>query len=187
MATVGYVRVSSTGQSLAVQMEKLAGCDPIYQEQRTGVTDQRPQLNACLQCLRRGDTLVVTKLDRLARSTLHLCQIADMLKRKGVTLRVLDQALDTSDATGRFLFTMLGAIAQFETELRAERQADGIANARARGIHFGRRPALTPDQIAELQTRRQQGALIKTLMVEYQLGKTALYKYLNGVQPKADE
>src|SRR5690349_17658422 len=143
MAEVGYARVSSVGQSLAVQLEKLAGCDPIYQEKRSGVSDRRPQLDACLQYLRRGDTLVVTKLDRLARSTLHLCQIADTLQRKGVALRVLDQALDTSDATGRLLFNMLGAIAQFETEIRAERQADGIANARARGVAFGRRPALT--------------------------------------------
>lgn len=183
MALVGYARVSSVGQSLAVQLEKLAGCEPIYQEKRSGATDQRPQLDACVQYLRRGDTLVVTKLDRLARSTLHLCQLADVLQRKGVALRVLDQAIDTSDATGRLLFNMLGAIAQFETEIRAERQADGIANARARGVAFGRRPALTTEQITELRERRRQGALIKTLMADYHLGKTAVYRYLDGVEP----
>jgi DNA invertase Pin-like site-specific DNA recombinase len=183
MALVGYARVSSVGQSLAVQLEKLQGCDPIFQEKRSGTSDNRPQLAACLQYVRRGDTLVVTKLDRLARSTLHLCQLADTLQRKGVALRVLDQAIDTSDATGRLLFNMLGAIAQFETEIRAERQLDGIAHARARGVAFGRRPALTPEQVMELRERRQQGVLIKDLMAAYGLGKTALYRYLGGIQP----
>ena len=183
MARVGYARVSSTGQSLAVQLQKLADCDPIYQEKRSGTTDTRSQLAACLSYLRNGDTLVVTKLDRLARSTLHLCQIADALQKKGVALCVLDQAIDTGDATGRLLFNMLGAIAQFETEIRAERQADGIANARARGVAFGRRPALTAPQIDELRTRRRQGALIKTLMEDYGLGKTAVYRYLDGIEP----
>jgi DNA invertase Pin-like site-specific DNA recombinase len=183
MALVGYARVSSVGQSLAVQLEKLQGCDPIFQEKRSGTSDNRPQLAACLQYVRRRDTLVVTKLDRLARSTLHLCQLADTLQRKGVALRVLDQAIDTSDATGRLLFNMLGAIAQFETEIRAERQLDGIANARARGVAFGRRPALTPEQVTELHARRRQGVLIKDLMAEYGLGKTALYRYLGGIEP----
>ena len=187
MTLVGYARVSSVGQSLAVQLEKLQGCDPIFQEKRSGTSDNRPQLAACLQYVRRGDTLVVTKLDRLARSTLHLCQLAETLQQKGVALRVLDQAIDTSDATGRLLFNMLGAIAQFETEIRAARQLDGIANARARGVAFGRRPALTPEQVAELRQRRQQGALIKTLMADYGLGKTALYRYLNGAAPLAED
>ena len=180
MALIGYARVSSVGQSLAVQLDKLQGCDPIFQEKRSGTSDKRPQLAACLQYVRRGDTLVVTKLDRLARSTLHLCQLAETLQRNGVALRVLDQAIDTSDATGRLLFHMLGAIAQFETEIRAERQLDGIANARARGVAFGRRPALTSEQIVELRERRQQGVLIKTLMADYGRGQTALYRYLSG-------
>ena len=122
MALVGYARVSSVGQTLAVQLDKLQQCDKIFQEKVTGVTDKRPQLQACLEYVRQGDTLVVTKLDRLARSTLHLCQIAEELERKQVALQVLDQNIDTNSATGRLLFNMLGAIAQFETEIRAERQ-----------------------------------------------------------------
>ncbi|MBA3469930.1 MAG: recombinase family protein [Herpetosiphonaceae bacterium] len=173
------------GQSLAVQLDKLQDCDPIFQEKRSGATDYRPQLATWLQYVRRGDILVVTKLNRLARSTLHLCQLAETLQRKGVALRVLDQAIDTSDATGLLLFNMLGAIAQFETEIRAERQLEGIANARARGVAFGRRPALTPEQVVELRERRQQGILIKTLMADYGLGKTALYRYLNRAAPPA--
>ncbi len=131
MALVGYARVSSVGQSLEVQLDKLKSCTKVYQEKRSGVLHQRPQLQACLEYVREGDTLVVTRLDRLARSTLHLCQIAEELERKQVNLQVLDQNIDTANATGRLLFNMLGAIGQFETELRAERQMDGMKNTQA--------------------------------------------------------
>jgi DNA invertase Pin-like site-specific DNA recombinase len=129
--------------------------------------------------VREGDTLVVTRLDRLARSTLHLCQIADELKRKTVNLQVLDQSIDTSDATGRLLFNMLGAIAQFETEIRAERQLDGIQKAKERGVQSVRQKSLTKLQIAELRQRRMEGELIKTLMKDYDLSKATIYRYLN--------
>jgi DNA invertase Pin-like site-specific DNA recombinase len=179
MALVGYARVSSVGQSLDVQLDKLQHCDKIYQEKKSGATDKRPGLAACLEYVREGDTLVVTRLDRLARSTLHLCQIAAELQRKQVNLQVLDQNIDTSDATGRLLFHMLGAIAQFETEIRAERQMDGIQKAKERGVRFGQVKKLTAPQIAELQKRRKQGTLIKTLMKDYQLSKATVYRYLN--------
>jgi DNA invertase Pin-like site-specific DNA recombinase len=143
------------------------------------VGGKRPRLEACLEYVREGDTLVVTRLDRLARSTLHLCQIAAELHRKQVHLRVLDQHIDTSDATGRRLFHMLGAIAQFETELRAERQMDGIQKARARGVHLGRKKHLTRQQVTELRQRRADGALVKTLMREYALSKAIVYRYLS--------
>ena len=122
MALVGYARVSSVGQSLDVQLEKLKDCHKIFQEKKSAAGGKRPQLLQCLEYVREGDILVVTRLDRLARSTLHLCQIADELKRKEVELQVLDQNINTADATGRLLFNMLGAINQFETEIRAERQ-----------------------------------------------------------------
>ncbi len=121
----------------------------------------------------------MTRLDRLARSTLHLCQIAAELERKQVNLKVLDQNIDTTDATGRLLFNMLGAIAQFETEIRAERQMDGIQKAKEKGVHFGRKKTLTKEQIAELQHRRGQGTLIKTLMKDYRLSKASVYRYLS--------
>ena len=105
MEFVGYARVSSVGQSLDVQLAKLATCKKIFQEKQTGTTDKRPQLSACLDYVREGDTLIVTHLDRLARSTLHLCKIADELERKKVNLKVIDQNKDTSDATGRFLLS----------------------------------------------------------------------------------
>jgi DNA invertase Pin-like site-specific DNA recombinase len=180
MALVGYARVSSIGQSLDVQLEKLGYCDKVFQEKKSGASGQRPRLNACLEYVREGDTLVVTRLDRLARSTLHLCQIAHELERKQVHLHVLDQHLDTSDATGRLLFNMLGAIAQFETESRAERQMDGIQQAKARGVHFGPKKRLIEAQIAELRRRREQGELIKTLMQDYGLSKVSVYRYLGA-------
>lgn len=178
MAKVGYARVSSVGQSLDVQIEKFSTCDKLFEEKRSGATDARPQLKHCLDYVREGDQLIVTRIDRLARSTLHLCQIAENLREKGVDLVVLDQNIDTSDATGRLLFNMLGAIGQFETEIRAERQMDGIKRAKDRGIQFGKRPALTDDQVAELRDKRNQGTLIKDLMAHYGLSKATIYRYL---------
>ena len=178
MAIVGYARVSSVGQSLDVQLDKLKHCDKIYQEKQSGTNSQRPKLKACLEYIREEDTLVVTRLARLARSTLHLCQIADILKQKQVNLQVLDQNINTSDATGRLLFNMLGAIAQFESEIRAERQMDGIVKAKERGVPFGRQKKITTQQIEELQERRKSGTLIKTLMADYNLSKASVYRYL---------
>jgi DNA invertase Pin-like site-specific DNA recombinase len=179
MAFVGYARVSSVGQSLDVQLDKLGHCDKIFQEKKSGASGARPRLDDCLEYVREGDALVVTRLDRLARSTLHLCQIADALARKQVNLQVLDQHIDTSDATGRLLFNMLGAIAQFETEIRAERQMDGIEKAKKRGVRFGPKKRLTEAQTAELQKRREQGELIKTLMQDYGISKVSVYRYLH--------
>ena len=109
MALVGYARVSSVGQSLAVQRDKLHHCDKLFQEKKSGASYTRPRLQACLEYVREGDTLVVTRLDRLARSTLHLCQIADALARKQVHLQVVDQNIDTGNATGRLLFQYVGS------------------------------------------------------------------------------
>ena len=104
MALIGYARVSSVGQSLDVQRDKLSHCEKVFEEKKSGASGKRPRLEACLEYVRAGDSLVITRLDRLARSTLHLCQIADELQRKGVYLQVIDQNIDTSNATGRLLF-----------------------------------------------------------------------------------
>jgi DNA invertase Pin-like site-specific DNA recombinase len=175
---VGYARVSTQDQDLTVQRERLAHCEKLYADRASGTTDKRPQLEACLDFVREGDTLVVTRLDRLARSTLHLYQIADRLAHQGVHLHILDQALDTHTETGRLLFGMLAVIAQFETELRAERQREGIAKAKRGGVHFGRTKALTPAEAEELRTLRGQGVRLTALMQRYHIGKTAVYRYL---------
>jgi DNA invertase Pin-like site-specific DNA recombinase len=187
MALVGYARVSSVGQSLDVQLDKLKHCKKIFQEKKSGTNQKRWQLEACLEYVREEDTLVVTRLDRLARSTLHLCQIADELKRKGVELQVIDQNINTGDATGRLLFNMLGAIAQFETEIRAERQMDGIAKAKQKGVRFGAQKKLSGEQIEELKQKREAGVLIKTLMKDYNLSKASVYRYLENIDSSDSE
>ena len=182
MSMIGYARVSSIGQKLDVQLEKLENqdCEKIYQEKESATnTNKRPQLMACLDYVREGDSLVITKLDRLARSTLDLCNIAKRLEDKKVTLQVIDQNIDTSSSTGRLMFNMLATIAQFETEIRAERQMDGIKKAQANGVLFGRVKTLTPDQVKELKSKRQSGILIIELMAEYKLSKKSIYNYFD--------
>jgi len=175
---VGYARVSTQDQDLTIQRERLAHCEKLYEEKASGTDAARPQLQACLDYVRERDTIVITRLDRLARSTLHLCQIAEHLAHKGVHLQVLDQQVDTHTPTGRMLFGMLAVIAQFETELRAERQREGIAKAKQAGGHFGRRKALTSEEAAALRAERAQGGTLRVLMRRYGMGTTALYRYL---------
>lgn len=182
MSVVGYARVSSVGQSLAVQRAKLSHCDKVFEEKRSGTTTiNRPALQECLNYLREGDTLVITKLDRLARSTLHLTQIAEMLKEDNVELVVTDQNIDTSTPTGRLLFSMLGAIGEFENEIRRERQMDGIRASLERGVKFGAKPKLTPDQVQEMRQKRAGGVLIKELMREYRISKATVYRLLGDL------
>ena len=109
----------------------------------------------------------------------HLCQIAQERQRKRVHLQVLDPHLDTRDATGRLLFNMLGAMAQFETEIRAERQIDGVQKAKERGVRFGAKKKLTPKQVSELQQRREQGVRIQSLMQDDGSSKVSGYRYLS--------
>ena len=115
MTVVGYARVSSLGQDLTVQLEKLSGCDKVFKEKRSGVDAGRPALKACLDYLREGDTLVVTKLDRLARSTSDLYRIVSELMQRGVEFKVLDDpSIDTSSRTGKLVMGILALIAEFE-------------------------------------------------------------------------
>lgn len=178
MAVIGYARVSSLGQSLDVQLDKLKDCDKIFQEKRSGIDNTRSELKNALEYIREGDVFMVTRLDRLARSTAHLCKIAETLVQKSVALKVLDQNIDTKDATGRLLFNMLGAIGQFETEIRAERQMDGILKAKNKGVKFGKEKALKKEQLEELKQKRTQGIKIKNLMQEFKLSKATVYRYL---------
>lgn len=180
MSIIGYARVSSTGQSLDVQIDKLNqyGCNKTYQDKISGTTADRPELKQCLDYVREGDQLVITKLDRLARSTLHLTQIADMLQQKGVELVVIDQHIDTSTPTGKLLFNMLASIAEFETEIRKERQLEGIAKAKSRGTRMGARPKLSDSQINQLQDDRVNGMTIPELTRKYNVSKATVYRLL---------
>jgi len=189
MAIVGYARVSSSGQSLAVQLDKLseAGCTEVFQEKRSGLTAQRPALKECLRFVRKGDVLVITRLDRLARSTLDLHKIVQELDDRGVGFRVLDQPIDTTTKEGRLMFSIIASIAQFETELRKERQMEGIEKAKENGVKFGRQALLTNAQVAEMRLKRESGILIKNLMSEYGLSKASVYRLLRGHSAKQTE
>lgn len=140
MATIGYARVSTTGQSLDAQLNALSNCDKIFQEKISGAKDDRPQLQLMLEFVREGDSVVVTKLDRLARNTRHLLEIAELLAKKKVTLKIQNLGIDTGTPTGKLMLTMVGAIATFERELMLERQAEGIAVAKQNGKYKGRKP-----------------------------------------------
>jgi DNA invertase Pin-like site-specific DNA recombinase len=179
---VGYARVSSTGQSLDVQLDKLTayGCTKVFAEKRSGrQADSRPELQACLCFIREGDTLVITKLDRMARSVLDLAKIADQLKQKQVALRVLDQALDTGTPEGKLMFSLLGAFAEFENDIRSERQADGIAKAKQKGVAFGRKRALTAEQCQRIKTlREEENFSVPQLAERFNVGPATIYRAL---------
>ena len=181
MAVVGYARVSSVGQSLEVQQEKLIsyGVDKLFAENLSGTTAALPELKSCLEYVREGDVLVITKLDRLARSTLHLHKIVNDLNDRGVGFKVLDQSIDTTTKEGRLLFSILASLAEFETELRAERTNEGRIAAMERGVKFGAKPKLTENQIVEMKQKRSQGVLIKDLMSEYKLSKASVYRLMS--------
>jgi len=178
--TIGYARVSSIGQSLEVQLDKLKDCDKVFQEMRSGKqTDNRPELLKALEYVRKGDSLVISRLDRMARSVLDLAKIAERLKKKGVALKVLDQSIDTSTSEGKLMFHMLGAFAEFENDIRRERQQDGIAKALSKGVKFGRKPALTGEQQATIRRMRgKEGFTIAQLMERFQVGRTTVYRAL---------
>ena len=180
MSKIGYGRVSSTGQSLDVQLEKLKHCSKIYQEKKSGRTDNREQLQLALDYVREGDVFVITKLDRLGRSTRDLLNIVNKLETKGVQLQVLDQNIDTGTPTGKLMFTMLSSIAEFENELRRERQSDGIILAKSRGVELGRKSKLSPTQVSEMKIKRESGVKIKDLMSEYSLSKASVYRLMTS-------
>lgn len=179
---IGYARVSSLEQNLDIQVEKLEqeGCSKIYQEKLSGVDSKRPELAKCLDYVREGDTLIITRLDRLARSVLHLNQISQLLQEKKVEFKVIDQHIDTTTSLGRLMFNILGAFAEFENEIRKERQMDGILKAKKRGVQFGGQFKLTLEEVEELKRKREDGVLIRELMAEYNLSKATVYRYLNS-------
>ena len=183
MTRVGYARVSSTGQSLEIQLEKLtqAKCDRIYKEKRSGRTADRPEFQSCMNYLREGDTLIITRLDRLARSVVHLAQLAKRFEKEKINLIVIDQNIDTSTSTGRLMFNMLASIAEFENDLRTERQAEGIAKAKENGVKFGRPTKLKEQLCKAIHVRRTEGATIGQLAKEFKLGEATIYRALKTV------
>ena len=180
MALYGYARVSTDDQDTAIQREALAraGCSIVREEKKSGTTRQgRTELETLLSFLRPGDTLVVTRIDRLARSMRDLQNIVGELKDRGIFLRATEQPIDTNTAAGKAFLDILGVFAEFETNLRKERQMEGIAKAKAAGVYKGKgRPAkLSPENARALKAKGYSAADIA-----YELGcnRTWVYKLL---------
>ena len=153
MTIIGYARVSTTDQDLSIQEAalKAAGCDVIRAEKRSGTsTNGRTELQTVLDFLRSGDVLMVTRIDRLARSIGDLQDIVRAVKEKGASLRATEQPIDTSTAAGKCFLDMLGVFAEFETNLRRERQLEGIAKAKAEGVYKGRKPKIDRAEVERL-------------------------------------
>jgi DNA invertase Pin-like site-specific DNA recombinase len=160
MTTIGYARVSTDGQSIQGQTETLhgVGCARIFAEKISGAYSDRPALAKALAALGEGDTLIVTKLDRLARSTRDLLNTLDAIGKAGASFKSLgDPWADTTTPHGRLMLTVLGGLAEFERYLILTRTAEGRTRAKANGQRFGRKPSLTPYQRAEALRRRAQG------------------------------
>jgi DNA invertase Pin-like site-specific DNA recombinase len=178
---IGYARVSTTGQDYQTQLAKLqaAGCVEIFSEKQSGKdTDHREQLQAAIRFARKGDVLVVTKLDRLARSISDLWKIASELQAKDAGFRVLDQeGMDTSSATGKLLFNILGSIAEFERDLINARTAEGRIAAKERGVKFGRKAKLTDEQVGEIKADVKAGQLsMQAIADKYGIARNSVYR-----------
>lgn len=180
MSTYGYARVSTTDQDLTIQHDALtaAGCDVIRSEKVSGTSRKgRPELETLMQFLRDGDALVVTRLDRLARSMADLTDIVEELQAKGVALKATEQPVDTSTAAGKAFLQMLGVFAEFETNLRKERQAEGIAKARADGKYKGRKQSIDVEAVRAL---RSEGLGASEIAKRLGIARTSVYRVLQG-------
>ena len=178
---VGYARVSSVGQSLDIQNEALAqaGCEKVFSEKMSGrAASDRIELQNAVDFVRDGDTLVVTRLDRLARSVGDLHQIIEKLAAKNVGFRCLNQSgVGTDSSTGKLMLSILGAVAQFENDIRRERQMEGIAKAKAEGRYKGRPASIDPNNVKAL---KQQGMGASQIAKELKIGRASVYRVLAG-------
>lgn len=177
---VGYVRVSTTDQNPARQLEAIGTVDRLFAEKISARTTDRPQLQAMLAYVRAGDLVRVKSPDRLARSTTDLLTLVNDLKNKDVQIQFIDQpALNTDSPQGEFMLTILGAVAQLERATIKERQAEGIALAKARGV-YNRTPKLSPDQIEQARRRITAGVPKAKIARDLNVSRQTLYTALTG-------
>lgn len=179
VALVGYARVSTRGQSLDAQLNALHDCDKVFKEIISGAKDNRAELTALLDYVREGDTVKVTKLDRLARNTKHLLEISDYLEAKQVRLFIMNIGIDTGTPTGKLMLTMIGAIATFEREIMLERQAEGIALAKQQGKYTGRK-ASAMAKSNEVLSLLAQGATKPEISRQLDISITSIYRIINN-------
>jgi DNA invertase Pin-like site-specific DNA recombinase len=181
MTTIGYARVSTTDQDLSIQLValKAAGCDVIRKEKASGTTTKgRAELATVLDFIREGDTLVVTRIDRLARSIADLQDIVRTLRKRGATLRATEQPINTSTAAGKCFLDMLGVFAEFETNLRRERQLEGIAKAKVAGVYKGRKPSVDVEKVKEMKAA---GVRPTEIARQLNIARASVYRALGGV------
>ena len=185
---VGYARVSTDDQDCAIQLTTLErlGCKKIYADRISGRRRERAQLAACLDYLREGDVLAITRVDRLGRSLADLIKIADELRQRDVSLYIAQQNIDTATPMGQMFYAMLGVFAEFEYHLRRERQIEGIARAKAAGRYKGRKP-LGAAKVAEIRSREAVGAGPADIARQLLIGRTLLNKYLGGTRLAAEQ
>jgi DNA invertase Pin-like site-specific DNA recombinase len=178
---IGYARVSTVDQDVALQRDALhqAGCTRIFEDYGvSGVKTERPALLAALAYIREGDVLVVWKLDRLGRSLAHLITTVSDLEKRGVGLRSLTEAIDTTTSGGRLIFHVFGALGQFERDVIRERTRAGLTAAAARGRKGGRKPVVTADKLKRARALRTLGLNVRETAKRLKVGKTALYEAL---------
>jgi DNA invertase Pin-like site-specific DNA recombinase len=176
LTIIAYARVSTTDQNLELQKTALraAGCDVVRSEKRSGTTTAgRDELRTVLDFLRAGDVLMVTRIDRLARSIGDLQDIVRTVKTRGASLRATEQPIDTSTAAGKCFLDMLGVFAEFETNLRRERQLEGIAVAKARGVYRGRKPSIDAAQIKAMKAKGMGASAIAKAL---KIGRASVYR-----------
>ncbi len=179
---VAYIRVSSTSQQLDIQRDavKKFGAEKIFEEKVSGTSTQgREKLRECLDFVREGDELVFTRTDRLARSILDLQLIVKELTEKGVSITATEQPISTKDATSKCFLDMLGVFAEFETNLRAERQLEGIAKAKERGVYTGRKAKIDVEQIKKL---KKEGMGATAIAKKLKIHRDSVYRLLKGVK-----
>jgi DNA invertase Pin-like site-specific DNA recombinase len=189
---LGYARMSTDDQRLELQTDALlkAGVTPdqIFTDKAIGATTDRPGFIDCFKVLRQGDTLVVWKLDRLGRNLSHLLQTAERLEKKGVRLKVVTEAIDTSTPMGRFMFNVMGSFAQLERKMIQERTLAGLATARERGRIGGRRPVMTPELLEQAQhlvldeAASGEGLSVAQAAKRLKISKATLYRELSAAQ-----
>lgn len=179
-AFIGYARTSTSDQQagLAAQIRDLtdAGCTKLFKEEISSV-GARPELDRALDYVREGDTLIVTKLDRLARSVVDLVTITEALRAKGVALRILAMNLDTATPTGKLMLNLLGSIAEFERELMLERQREGIAKAKAEGKYKGRAPTARA-KAGDVVRLKAEGMTADTIASKLGIGRASVFRIL---------
>ena len=174
----GYARVSSSGQDLTIQIEALkqAGCETIRQEKVSGTSTQgRDELNTLLEFMREGDELVITRIDRLARSVRDLQNIVYDLNKRGINISATEQPVDTKTSIGKCFLDMLGVFAEFETNLRKERQMEGIEKAKEKGVYKGRKPSIDVNAVKEL---KEKGMGASAIAKELGIGRASVYRAL---------